>query len=88
MPATAIVFTLATLTAQQLPPNKPYTEGQEVRVCGEVKTIRAAPPACDPTMRLASAAEEFDVVLPDIFRARIFSICRASSPIPTPSFAS
>ena len=64
MPATAIVFTLATLTAQQLPPNKPYTEGQEVRVCGEVKTIRAAPPACDPTMRLASAGEEFDVVLP------------------------
>lgn len=64
MPATALVLTIVTLAAQQAPPHKPYTEGQEVRVCGEVKTIRAAPPACDPTMRLASAGEEFDVVLP------------------------
>ena len=64
MPATAIVLTIAALAAQQAPPAKLSTEGQEVRVCGEVKTIRAAPPACDTTIRLSSPGEEFDVVLP------------------------
>jgi TonB family protein len=62
MPATAIVLTIVTLAAQQAPPTKYYTEGQEVRVCGEVKTIRTLPPACDTTIRVTG--EEFDVVLP------------------------
>ena len=65
MPATAAFLALATLAAQQAPPTKFYSEGQEVRVCGEVKTIRAVPPACDATMRVSSSTgEEFDVVLP------------------------
>ena len=64
MPAAAILLTIATLTAPQLPPAKAYTDGQEVRVCGEVKTIRASPPACDTTIRVSSTGEEFDVVIP------------------------
>jgi protein TonB len=63
MPTTAIALTIVTLAAQQVP-SKPYTEGQEVRVCGEVKTIRTAPPACNTTIRVISTGGEFDVVLP------------------------
>jgi TonB family protein len=65
MHATATVLTIAiAAAAQQAPVSKPYAEGQEVRVCGEVKTLRALPPACDTMMRVASSGEEFDVVIP------------------------
>jgi TonB family protein len=40
------------------------SQGQEVRVCGEVKTVTATPPACDPKIRVTSAGDEFDVVIP------------------------
>lgn len=65
MHATATLLTIAiAATAQQAPVSKSYAEGQEVRVCGEVKMLRALPPACDTTIRVASAGEEFDVVIP------------------------
>ena len=65
MHATATVLTIAiAAAAQQAPASKSYAEGQEVRVCGEVKTFRALPPACDTTMRITTAGEEFDVVIP------------------------
>jgi TonB family protein len=65
MHATATVLTIAiAAAAQQAPVSKSYAEGQEVRVCGEVKMLRALPPACDTTMRVASGGEEFDVVIP------------------------
>ncbi len=60
----ALVLAIATVVAQQAPPTKYYTEGQEVRVCGEVKTIRTSPPACDTTIRVTGTGEQFDVVLP------------------------
>ena len=65
MHATATVLTIAiAAAAQQAPVSKSYAEGQEVRVCGEVKMVRALPPACDTTLRVTSVGEEFDVVIP------------------------
>ena len=62
--AAVLVLAIASVPAQQAPTKKYYTEGQEVRVCGEVKTIRTSPPACDTTIRVTGTGEEFDVVLP------------------------
>ena len=64
MQATAIALAIALAATAQQAPVKKYAEGQEVRICGEVKTQRTAPPACDTTMRVASAGEEFDVRIP------------------------
>jgi TonB family protein len=65
MHALTIALTIViAATAQQARTTKSYAEGQEVRVCGEVRTIRTSPPACDTTIRVTSAGEEFDVVIP------------------------
>lgn len=63
----AITIALALVSAaatQQAPAQKSYGQGQEVRICGEVKTQRTAPPVCDTTMRVVSGGEEFEIVIP------------------------
>ena len=65
MQATAIALAIGiAASAQQAPPKKVFAEGQEVRICGEVKTQRTSPPACDTTIRVLSAGEEFDILVP------------------------
>ena len=64
MPAASFVAIGLLVASTSQAPAQRYTAGQDVRVCGEVKTVRAAPPACDATIRLSSSGEEFDVVLP------------------------
>ena len=59
----ALALGIAAAANQGLP-TQSASQGQEVRVCGEVKTVKATPPACDPTFRVTSAGEEFDVVIP------------------------
>ena len=41
-----------------------YAEGQQVRVCGPVVTARANPSTCETVLRVQSAGEEFDVLIP------------------------
>lgn len=65
MHATAIVVALGLAATAHQAPSPRSAEAQEVRVCGEVKTQRTtAPPACDTTMRVVSAGEDFDVLIP------------------------
>ena len=69
MHATAIVLA----SGSQRPPSRrrPGSAAQgETRVCGEVKTQRTSPPACDTVMRIGWAGEEFDVVIPAVCRPR------------------
>ena len=53
----------AILASTQQPAQK-YAEGQQVRVCGPVVTARANPSTCETVLRVQSAGEEFEVLIP------------------------
>ena len=59
MPLVAV----AMLAFSQQPAQK-YGEGQQVRVCGPVVTARANPSTCETVLRVQSAGEEFEVLIP------------------------
>jgi len=53
----------AILASTQQPAQK-YAEGQQLRVCGPVVTARANPSTCETVLRVQSAGEEFEVLIP------------------------
>ena len=53
----------AILASTQQPAQK-YAEGQQLRVCGPVVTARANPSTCETILRVQSAGEEFEVLIP------------------------
>lgn len=62
MSMTTLAFVLVPMLAQQ--PAQKYADGQDLRVCGEVVTARPHSPSCETTLRVKSAGEEFDVLIP------------------------
>lgn len=70
MHVTAIAIALGMLAAfaPQAPAQKQYAQGQEVRVCGEIKAHKVNVSTCETMLRVASAGEEFDVVIPASIR--------------------
>ena len=57
-----VAGSFAVLVAQQ--PAQKYVDGQEIRVCGSVVTVRANQSSCEATLRVLSAGDEFDVFIP------------------------
>ena len=59
----AISLIVLTVAAPQQASQK-YAEGQELRVCGEIVTARPNSSTCETTLRVKSAGDEFEVLIP------------------------
>jgi TonB family protein len=71
MPMLVPTLMVAALAVGQQQPLQRYADGQEVKICGQVLTTRANPSTCETTLRVSSAGEEFDVLIPASLQKRL-----------------